>query len=377
MKVYLQNTPHSDTHGDDNSHTVLVRRDIATLSLRHTFVDLDNIRAAFLHRLGCSVSSIQPIDDGMGSAAFAVDCTDNARYFLKVQVFSDVSSVSREWVYLSYAKIRPLHIPVPTPVLLDTSGDYVPFPYMVSSWCEGRTIMSDLAANSMFPLNSILGQIASAFRAMHDMTDGCTGYGNQDQRSLDKRLAGVCRPNDLPEGSRSYCIESIKMSLLQYCQRALEQRVISPETAQNIQTLSEAFEQLPSTTCLLHGDPSLRNFMTKDAQLTAILDGSGKIGPRVEELAALLTFLHDLVWLDCRTPPLLVFQHFLKSYGNISWSIPDDTFFRIAVCHKFLSRLLTCVQVGSHDRLKTYRIGLMSYLSNPHTLSECMNAYIQ
>lgn len=278
-------------------------RNKRNLLRRHKVISESSIKKALQKRLDIQQCKIAPIIDGMGSAAFAITTNKKDRLFLKVQPFSDVSPISYEWVFLEIVRKVCSVLPIPKPVLLDTTGDLIHYPYMVCSWHDGKSLLSLLEEQVDIDLIKYVRSLANVFQLLHNSCITCQGYGRFDPAWVSSFLKNPVSGSLKIKGEYKYTPQNIYRPLFVLCKQIKPLSLITQNQIAEINKLSEGLSNLPTRLTLVHGDPSLRNFIYNNGILTAIVDPSGKIGPPVEELAWVFVFLQDIFRINPKYDP--------------------------------------------------------------------------
>ena len=113
---------------------------------------------------------------------------------------------------------------------------------------------------------------------------------------------------------------------------------------------------------ILHGDPSLRNFMFNDSKLTAVIDGNAKLGIPIEEIAKVWVFLGLYSRIHGLKQELL-FKKFLKGYRKNIDEFSYNDLFDLFVIKKLVSGLDTAFRMEKNEEVKYYIKTLTRFLS--------------
>lgn len=237
--------------------TGAVVRSPGSLRARYDLVTNESIETIVNRQLQDSLVGIQRLRDGYGSATFLIVGV-LAEYVLKVHVFSDVEAPNTDATFYHLAQTIP-GVPVPKPLVVDSSGALLPFPYLVVSYIPGRSFASLLEDGVRLNVPRLVGQVGGLLARLH---------------TADLRA----RLHDLPVG----------------------------------------LPVPPSRRGLVHGDPSLRNFLVCEGEIAAVIDGHAVRGTAYLDVAKALVFIALHVGNNQRDAVEESLRAFLGSYTAVA-----------------------------------------------------------
>ena len=306
---------------------------------RHRFAGNENIQAVCEQKLGFSPVSISPVTGSKGAALFALTSAQGKRYFFKIGMFQDHHDPAYELFFNTVVTSCNPMLPVPEIYLLDLSGESIPWQYSVIERLPGISIKKCITDGFITDNDHIFEQFGESIHHIHDITLSARGFGSLSW-----------------SGVRDFLTQHIIPPLFQCVHESFDERYIDPFDAglsclvrssiisqrdyENAQTVIPASIPDESGTCFLHGDISPGNFLVEKSRITGILDGSGVIGFRIEELADLYVFFHSLEYTVPRFSAENAFFGFLKGYGCTFESLKTDSQFRFFLAQRIVSHVV-------------------------------------
>lgn len=326
-----------------------ITRTPKTIASRSELVGVQSVRQLCEAHFGSNVTDIQHECDGMGGVVYRVAQAAN-RYIAKIQVFTDVKGLLSEGFFLNHFRLRMGGL-IPTPLVLDFSGRYTPYPVLVMDELPGRSLAWSLECDPPDEPVALVHSAAMALARLHN----CGGIdsasagriGPIPDESLLVAMSGVSRHSD----TLFEKLVSPQEFLSHHSHRDLRQLSDSGVCSATVvrtweRCLSEI--RIPSSPLVyLHGDPSLRNFLHDGRGVTGIIDGGAIVGWREVDLAAFMVFSFQMIATQRERRRLLALADVLEAYESLTdCDIGDSFLLETLILRKIVSRLATTSRIN-------------------------------
>jgi len=237
---------------------------------------------------------VVPIEEGYGGAVYLLEIEGEpqARVVLKAQLFDDTQSLDQEACFFEAMRRSGLSgaVPVPRLEVLDLSGDRLPCPFYLASHLPGRSLKSLLATGKSIDVEAAASKIGRALATVHRIKPRRSTWGALTAESRARILSGSRGCTDALEGERLFSTRVWNEETLRRGHRVGSLGVVRSKVLERWLRLVETFEP-GGDLCLLHGDPSLSNFLFTGQRLSGVVDASGTLGVRQDEIASALVYL--------------------------------------------------------------------------------------
>jgi len=352
-----------DTFVIDGNAKGLYRRNAKCLNKKFNIIPLNVVKSVLKESLKVKVSNISPIYDGIGSVTYQIQDQNKKRYIIKIEIFSDHHSLREEFIFNKVIKNKTT-LPIADIYVLDYSGEKIKWPFIIYEWKSGKTLLKMIEDGNKINLKEHLIKVGKSLRQIHDVKELLSGYGSLNINTLkysqkEKIIGKYNNPYE-------YYIDNAKMDT----KLLFDQKIISYGQFRTIVKYIESIEFNNLGTSLLHGDPSLRNFMFFDEKLTAIIDGCGKIGFPIDDLANSYVFLYLLIFKNNDYNIQFLFNNLMEGYKASTSNIPNYECFNFFVIRKLISRIYTSRIAGRLEETIFYKNVLQKYINKIQRCSE-------
>jgi len=331
---------------------------------RHRFTGNEDIQAVCEHKLRFSPVNITPVNVGKGAALFALTSAQGKRYFFKIGMFQDHHDPAYELFFNTVVTSCNPKFPVPETYLLDLSGESIPWQYSVMEWLPGISIKECITDGLITDNDQIFEQFGESIHHIHDITVTARGFGSVSYSCVCDFLTQHIMPPLFQCVHESFddryiCPFEEELSCL------VRSSIISQKDYENAQTVIPVSIPDETGTCFLHGDISPGNFLVEKNRITGILDGSGVIGLRIEELADLYIFLHSLEFTVARFSAENAYSLFLNGYDCDFESLKMDSRFRFFLAQRIVFHVMLLSKSHKNNLVKRF-IELLRNLFSPY-----------
>lgn len=333
----------------------------SALHRKYQSVSPECIRCACSTRLGFPPQTILPVTDGKGSCLYCVESDDGRRFAMKIGIFADHHSLCHELLFTTIVAFHTKHIPVQEIYTVDVSGELVPWPYSISKWLPGTSIINCVSAgysNGSEPIFEQLGYIVSQ---IHVIGLQMTGLGY---------VTGACAHDflltkEIPvplHGEDGTMEERYVRPASEAASYLFQKSVIGRHDHDSIMMLLA--DDIPENGEIVfqHGDMSMGNFLTAENVITGVLDGSGMIGFRLDELASVFIFLHALEFHFPHFSARKAFTGFIRGYNREYEKEVSQRYFIFFLVTNVLKHMAVLMKSGRHKHITEYVNFLRRYL---------------
>lgn len=291
------------------------------LSRRHDFLDQELIREVAQEALGSKVRRVVPIKEGYGGAVYLLELEGErpARAILKAQLFEDTRGLDQEACFFETMRQSGLAgaVPVPTLGVLDLSGERLPCPFYLANRLPGRSLESLLATGAGIDFEAAASKIGGALATVHRIQTRQSTWGSLTAESRSRILSGSRGCTAELVGERHFSPQAWNEAILRRGHRVRSLGAVPTEVLDQWLRLVETFKP-GGDLCLLHGDPSLSNFLFTRGRLRGVVDASTTLGVRQDEIASALVYL----WLAQAHIPrdrvVRAWRAFVRGYAESS-----------------------------------------------------------
>lgn len=291
------------------------------LSQRHGFLDREAIREVVRWALGRDVRHLKSIQEGYGGAVYLVQLEGGppARVVFKAQLFRDTRSLDQEACFFeAMRRVGPAGaVPVPRLEVLDLTGERLPCPFYLAHLLPGRSLASRLATGRGVDLKAVAAAIGRVLARVHRVRPRRSTCGALTAGSRDRILSGRRGCTEKLEGERPFSPGAWTEEIVRRGLRVRDLGVVSPGMLDRWLRVVETFER-EGELCFLHGDPSLSNFLFTGGRLSGVVDGSGTLGVRQDEVASALVYLWLAQTYVSRDAVEKAWTTFLRDYAESS-----------------------------------------------------------
>ncbi|MFC1542036.1 phosphotransferase family protein, partial [Candidatus Latescibacterota bacterium] len=208
-------------------------------------------------------------------------------------------------------------VPVPEIHIVDLSGKIIQWPFLINTWLTDEPIKKHVLDGHFDVSEKVFGSLGNIIGRIHSIDVVMSGFGTVRIDSLPNFLTTEEIPESLHGASETF-EERYSIPASQAADYLFSQSVLTRNDLDTIEMILS--ENIPDDDDIVfqHGDMSMGNFLTDGHDITGVLDGSGVIGHRFEELAGVFMFLHALAFYFPHFLPDRAFDSFMRGYTDIS-----------------------------------------------------------
>jgi len=266
---------------------------------------------------------------------------------VKVGVFADTHSPVDEFVFASLILEYDQTLPLATPLVLDTSGTLMEYPYLIMAHLPGDSLLSCYEERRGTEPLDALRQVARVLARIHGLDIRCEGFGPPV----------LAHPAEVTSVRERGVLRGAYLDSIDYYRHGFERWLHAPGVRECLRirdwdTLERVCRADPPkglAVGVTHGDASIRNFLFSDDQLVGVIDGCGRIGWLEEDVAAATVFIwQHAQWLGHCGPVTLV-NCFVAAYERYAQRPVSVDALRVLALRKLASRVRTCIAMGKTE----------------------------
>lgn len=291
--------------------------------------------------------SLHRVHDGWGSLVYRARSEISASLIIKIGIFSNTHSPSEDCAYLLLAALYGGRAWSPKPVLLDNSGEYIPFPYLIMEALPGKSLLAICETGTSIRAEPMLIECVGCLGRFHRMTIRSSGWGPLNRSSVTSVFS---RTPLLPLAGQIASVEDyVEHKFAPGLRECVRLGVLTESCADRI---SGELLQLRHPTGILHGDPSPRNFLFENGQLTGMIDGSARIGWTMEDLAAACVFSWEKAPVLALLDPRATMRRIARSFAKAAGLEIDQNALKLLIVGKCASRIRTARKLQDSQGLR-------------------------
>ena len=345
-----------------NAQGSISERNAATIHCKHDTVSENQIHSVLSSRFGVIPVTLQLVTRGRGSCLYYIETKSGKSFAIKINLFQDHHSPEYELLFSALVKSCAEYVPVPHTILLDLSGDVIPWPYSLYEWLPGTSLIDTIAADPTGDYSSLFECLGHVTQRIHSIDIRTDGFGAVTRECVSRFLETGKVPGYLHGKAGSFESQYFD-TFHDVLDRLGKESLISKRECDYIGSLSYDSVQNGETPVVLHGDLSMGNILIKNNVISGVLDGSAAIGYQIEDIADVY---RSLVSLEIYFPGISgknAFDAFLSGYGKSY----DVLFRNEKFLHMLIVKILVHVHIllkkNKHDTIRRYVELLRHYVS--------------
>lgn len=332
----------------------------------------DLIRSVCARGLGLNPTGVYPVLGGKRSLLYRIEAENSDYFALKIFNINDHHGPGHELLFAGIVGLQTQDVPVLKIIMIDVSGEILAYPYSFSSWLRGDSVKNHVSAGLFSGSEKIFEDMGQILGHIHSVVVPMKGFGVVTVDCIrDFFLPGKTSGTVL--GEYGTAAERYIRPVRRKASYLLRNAVIDRSVYDNIMSVLNGGVPGDDDIVFQHGDVSMGNFLTDGTSITGILDGSGMIGFRHDEISALYLSLHALEFFFPRFNARKAFKGFIRGY-HISTGkeilCEQFTFFCVTNTVEHLSILAKKGRQQYISRFVKFLHSMLNWHVNPITFNE-------